>query len=208
MIHVSRPALLLATTNPGKRREFSKLVPADVVIHTLDDLDITLPPEFGVTFAENADAKANAASQQAGMLALADDSGLEVAALGGAPGIRSARYAGEPLSDQRNRDALLDAMRDVPEPDRTARFVCAVALARDGVIVARREGVVDGVIAIEPAGEHGFGYDPIFRLSDGRTMAQLSPAEKNRISHRALAYQSLLPALLNALGINTTLGVS
>lgn len=208
MIQISRPELLLATTNPGKRREFSKLVPADVTIHTLGDFAIELPPEVGSTFVENADAKAIAASRQAGLLSLADDSGLEVAALDGAPGIRSARYAGEPQSDQRNRDALLAAMRDLPAPARAARFVCAVALARDGVVIARSEGVVDGTIATEPAGEHGFGYDPVFRLPDGRTMAELPPGEKNRVSHRALAYQLLLPDLLTALGINVTLGVS
>lgn len=208
MIHVSRPALLLATTNPGKRREFSKLVPATVVVHTLDDFDIDLPPEVGASFAENADAKAVAASRQSGMLALADDSGLEVAALNGAPGIHSARYAGEPQSDQRNRDALLAALRDVPPSKRGARFVCAVALARDGAVIARAEGVVEGVIASTAAGDHGFGYDPIFRLPDGRTMAELPPEEKNRVSHRALAYQHLMPDLLNALGIHATLGVS
>jgi XTP/dITP diphosphohydrolase len=208
VIRISRPQLLLATTNPGKRHEFSRLVPSDVVIHTLADLHIEPPPEVGATFTENADAKAIAASRQSGMLTLADDSGLEVAALGGAPGIRSARYAGEPPSDQRNRDALLAAMSDLPSSARAARFVCAVALARDGVIIARTEGVIDGVIATEPAGEHGFGYDPIFRLPDGRTMAELPPSEKNRISHRALAYQLLMPDLLNALEFNATLGVS
>lgn len=208
MIRVSGPALLLATTNPGKRREFSKLVPDDVVIHTLDDFAIELPPEVGATFGQNAEAKAIAASCQSGLLTLADDSGLEVTALNGAPGIRSARYAGEPVSDQRNREALLAAMRGRPLPERAARFVCAVVLARDGVVIARSEGIVDGTIATEPAGDHGFGYDPIFRLNDGRTMAELPPAEKNRISHRARAYQHLLPDLLNALGINTTLGVS
>lgn len=208
MIHDSRPALLLATTNPGKRREFSKLVPDDVVVYTLDEFDVSLPPEIGTTFSENANAKAIAASRQAGLLTLADDSGLEVAVLNGAPGIRSARYAGEPQSDQRNREALLDNLRDYPPAERAARFVCAVALAKDGVVIARAQGVIDGGIALEPAGEHGFGYDPIFLLPDGRTMAELAPAEKNRISHRARAYRQIIPELLNALGINATIGVS
>lgn len=208
MIHDSRPALLLATTNPGKRREFSKLVPDDVVVYTLDEFDVSLPPEIGTTFSENANAKAIAASRQAGLLTLADDSGLEVAVLNGAPGIRSARYAGEPQSDQRNREALLDNLREYPPAERAARFVCAVALAKDGVVIARAQGVIDGGIALEPAGEHGFGYDPIFLLPDGRTMAELAPAEKNRISHRARAYRQIIPELLNALGINATIGVS
>lgn len=208
MIHDSRPALLLATTNPGKRREFTKLVPDDVVVHTLDHFDVSLPPEIGTTFSENADAKAIAASRQAGLLTLADDSGLEVAVLNGDPGIRSARYAGEPQSDQRNREVLLANLREFLPSERAARFVCAVALAKDGVVIARAEGVIDGEIALEPAGEHGFGYDPIFRLPDGRTMAELAPEEKNRISHRARAYRQIIPELLNALGINATLGVS
>lgn len=208
MIHDSRPALLLATTNPGKRREFRKLVPDDVVVHTLDEFDVSLPPEIGSTFSENADAKAIAASRQAGLLTLADDSGLEVAVLNGDPGIRSARYAGEPQSDQRNRAVLLANLREFSPSERAARFVCAVALAKDGVVIARAEGVIDGEIALEPAGEHGFGYDPIFRLPDGRTMAELAPEEKNRISHRARAYRQIIPELLNALGINATLGVS
>jgi XTP/dITP diphosphohydrolase len=204
----SRAELLLATTNPGKRREFARLLPPGISIKTLDDVDVSLPPETGSTFAANADIKSAAASSQSGLLALADDSGLEVAALGGAPGVHSARYAGEPRSDERNRTALLDALRQVPPESRAARFVCAVSLARAGAVIARTKGIREGSIATAPAGSHGFGYDPLFLLPDGRTMAELPPAEKNEISHRAIAYRRVVPALLAALGIERTLGVS
>jgi XTP/dITP diphosphohydrolase len=200
--------LLLATTNAGKRREFAQLLPANVILRTLDEAGVVLPPEDGATFAANADAKATAASRQSGLVALADDSGLEVAALDGAPGVRSARFAGEPRSDQRNRTALLDALQRVPPGSRAARFVCAVSVAKAGAVVARSEGICEGAVAEKPIGEHGFGYDPIFLLPDGRTMAELSPAEKNSISHRAVAYWRVLPALLAALTTDAPLGAS
>lgn len=208
MNQFSRPVLLLATSNPGKRHEFVQLLPPEVVVKTLDDLDIALPPETGATFRANADAKAVAGSLQSGLPTLADDSGLEVVALDGAPGNRSARFAGEPPSDERNRLALLDVLRDVPTPARAARFVCAVSLAEAGTVIARAEGQCAGSIALAPSGEFGFGYDPIFRLADGRMMAELSRSEKNRISHRAVAYRQVMPALLEALGLDLALGVS
>ena len=193
-------ALLLATANPGKRAEFMRLLPPDVRVITLDEVAASLPPETGTTFAENAAVKALAGANQTGLLTLADDSGLEVEALGGAPGVRSARFAGEPASDQRNRQALLEALSGVPANRRAARFVCAVALARPGQIVAEAEGRCEGAIAFSPAGRHGFGYDPIFLLPDGRTMAELAPAEKDRVSPRAVAYRGVLPAVLRELG--------
>jgi XTP/dITP diphosphohydrolase len=199
---------LLATTNPGKRREFSHLLPPGIVVRTLDELGISLPPETGATFAANADLKAEAASRHSGLLTLADDSGLEVAALGGAPGVRSARFAGEPSSDERNRAALLRAMSTLPDGSRTARFVCAVSVAEAGTVIARSEGILDGVIGAASRGSHGFGYDALFQLSDGRTMSELSPSEKNEISHRAIAYRRIVPALLSALGVDLTLGVA
>lgn len=208
MSQPSWPELLLATTNPGKQREFVRLIPSDVIVKTLDDVRVTLPPEDGATFAANADLKAAAASVQSGMLALADDSGLEVSALGGAPGVRSARFGGEPRSDARNREALLKAMREVPVEMRSARFVCSVSVARAGVVIARSTGVREGFIATAEAGRHGFGYDSLFRLPDGRTMAELPPSEKNEISHRAIAYRRVVPALLGALGMNVTSGVN
>jgi XTP/dITP diphosphohydrolase len=200
--------LLLATTNPGKRREFGQLLPPGIILTTLDDIGLSLPPETGATFAANADLKAKAASRQSGLLALADDSGIEVAALDGAPGVRSARFAGEPRSDERNRTALLEAMRNLPSAARTARFVCAVSVAKAGTVIARSEGTLDGVVATAPRGSHGFGYDPLFQLPDGRTMAELSASEKNEISHRAVAYRRIVPILLSALGIDLTLGVA
>ena len=208
MIPNSAPALLLATSNPGKRREFLQLLPLEIGVKTLDDVQVELPPETGATFQANADLKAVSASLQSGLPTLADDSGVVVTALGGAPGVRSARFAGEPPSDERNRLALLEAMRDVPADARTAHFVCAVAFAKAGTIVARSEGRCDGSIAVAPSGAFGFGYDPIFRLPDGRTMAELAPTEKNLISHRAIAYRQIVPALLEALGMELVAGVS
>lgn len=208
MNQFSRPVLLLATSNPGKLQEFIQLLPPDIVVKTLDDLRLELPPESGATFRANADFKAVSASLHSGLPTLADDSGLVVTALGGAPGVRSARYAGEPPSDEGNRVALLEAMREVPAAARTAQFVCAVTLAEAGTVIARSEGHCDGSIAITPAGAFGFGYDPIFRLPDGRTMAELTPFNKNQISHRAIAYRQIVPALLDALGVELTSGVS
>lgn len=191
--------VLLATTNAGKRAEFERLLPPDVHVRTLRDFDLVLPPEDGTTFAETAAAKACFAAGCSGMLSIADDSGLEVDALDGEPGLRSARYAGDEATDVANREKLLTAMREVPDPDRTARFRCAVAIADVSGLVALAEGRCEGVIAAAEAGEYGFGYDPIFRLPSGRTMAELLPEEKNQISHRAMAYQAVLPVLLSLL---------
>jgi XTP/dITP diphosphohydrolase len=193
--------ILLATTNPGKRNEFRALLPLSVRVLTLDDVSVSLPRETGTTFAMNAAAKALAAARQTGLLALADDSGLEVDALSGAPGVRSARFGGEPPSDERNRLALVDAMINLSGARRSARFVCAVAVAKSGVVVATAEGTCTGMIRLEPKGIFGFGYDSLFTLPDGRSMAELEPYEKNRISHRASAFQRILPDLLRELGI-------
>lgn len=192
--------VLLATTNAGKRDEFRALLPPDVRAVGLDDTAIVLPPETGQTFRANADAKAVHAATAAGLLTLADDSGLEVGALGGAPGVRSARFAGEDASDAANRAALLAAMAAVGDERRDARFVCAVTLAEPGRVIARADGYCEGRIARAERGDFGFGYDPLFLLADGRTMAELSPTEKNRGSHRAAAYRLILPFLLDALG--------
>ncbi|GIW03550.1 MAG: non-canonical purine NTP pyrophosphatase [Thermomicrobiales bacterium] len=191
--------IVLATSNPGKIAEFRKLLPGSVHVVSLDELGIVLPPETGQTFAENAIAKALSAAQQSGMLAIADDSGLEVDVLGGAPGVRSARYAGEAGNDAANRARLLAELEGVPPERRTARFRCVVALASPDGLIAWEEGVCEGSIATEPAGTFGFGYDPIFLLPDGRTMAELPPGEKNTISHRARAYEAIRPALIRAL---------
>lgn len=189
------PTLLLATSNPGKRTEFARLLPPTVRLLTLQDVQVTLPPEEGDSFEAIARTKALVAAGATGLPALADDSGLEVDALGGAPGVRSARFAGEPASDAANRAKLLRCLRDVPADRRTARFRCAVALAEPGRVVATAEGDCDGAVAFAERGTHGFGYDAIFLLPDGRTLAEVQPEEKNRISHRARAFAAILPAL-------------
>ncbi len=182
--------LLLATTNQGKVREYRRLfadLPLELV--TLSDLGITTEVvEDAPTFAENARLKAVALAAESGLPALADDSGLEVDALGGEPGTRSARYAGDDATDADRIAFLLDRMKDVPWAQRTARFRCVIAFARPDGTVRYSEGECRGMIAVEPRGEHGFGYDPVFYLPEmGRTMAELSPEEKDRISHRGKA---------------------
>lgn len=189
------PALLVATSNRGKLAEFGRLLPPGVRIRSLADEGVTMPEETGATFAENARLKALAGARQSGLPTIADDSGIAVEALGGAPGIRSARYAGEPASDARNRAALLAALAAAPAGGRAARFVCAVAVATPEGIWAEAEGVCEGSVGFTERGEHGFGYDPLFVLPDGRTMAELTPGEKDRTSHRGTAYRAILPAL-------------
>ncbi len=188
--------VLLATHNKGKLSEFSKLL-LGIELISLDAVGITeLPPEKGSTFAQNARIKAWSAASHCGMLTIADDSGLEVDALDGAPGVYSARYGGEGLNDNDRNEKLLNEISEVPDDLRTARFVCAIAVvyqtkttALDSLVF---RGVCEGSIARQPIGENGFGYDPIFSLSDGRTMAQLEIEEKNRISHRAKALEKFL----------------
>ena len=182
--------LLLATGNAGKAREYCDLLrDLDYEVVTLADLGITtVVDETGVTFEENARAKAVAMAAESGLLTMADDSGLEVDALGGEPGTRSHRYAGEGASDQDRISFLLARMQGVPWPQRSARFRCVIAIAEPGGGVDFRAGECPGMIALEPHGEGGFGYDPIFYLPDlGRTMAQITLVEKNRISHRGQA---------------------
>ena len=182
--------LLLATGNTGKAREYRDLL-GDLAyeVVTLADLGITtVVEESGVTFEENACAKATAMAAESGLLTMADDSGLEVDALGGEPGVRSHRYAGEDASDQDRISFLLARMQGVAWPERAARFRCVIAIAEPGDGVDFCAGECPGIVALEPHGEGGFGYDPIFYLPDlGRTMAQVTLAEKNRISHRGQA---------------------
>lgn len=186
--------LLIATGNPGKIREFRELFDA----HVDSQWELVAPAEVGLqgftvvedgqTYAENAGRKARSYSNAAGLPALADDSGLEVDALDGAPGLYSARYAGEAADDAANRAKLLQAMIDVPTRQRAARFRCVIALAFPYTTNVRLgEGVVEGAIAMDERGDLGFGYDPLLALPDGRRMAELDVAEKNRISHRAQA---------------------
>ena len=186
--------VLLATNNPGKAREFLALLPAGIDVLALSDLGLSSPPEDGDTLRDNAVIKALAGAVS-GYLTVADDSGLEVDALGGAPGVHSARYAGTTVSDAANRKKLINEMRHLGPGQRTARFRCVVAIAGPSGLIATAEGHLDGVITTEPRGDGGFGYDPIFELPDGRTLAQIPLAEKNLLSHRGMAYREALPTL-------------
>ncbi len=181
---------MVATRNPGKIRELRALLEGlGYEILSLDHYP-SIPPveEKGETFEENALEKARAAARFTGEMALADDSGLEVDALGGAPGVRSARFGGEDLSDAQRNRLLLERLKGVPMEERRARFRCVIALVTPRGEEYVVEGACGGYIAMEPEGGHGFGYDPIFYLpSYGRTMAQIPPEEKNKISHRARA---------------------
>ena len=191
--------LLVASSNPGKIRELRALLPTEIEIVGLHDLGLSSPEETGATFRENADLKALHAARASGLLALADDSGLEVDALAGAPGVRSARFAGEPPDDARNRKALLVALSGIPVQARGARFVSAVTLATPDGVVGTSQGTVSGTILDRERGSRGFGYDALFLLPDGRTVAELLDEEKNAMSHRSVAIRKILPQLERAL---------
>ncbi len=185
--------LLIATHNQGKLREYRQLLAGlPFAITSLAEQGIEAAvPEVGKTFAENAALKAQAYAALSRSLTMADDSGLEVAALGGEPGVQSARYAGEEASDAERIALLLSRLRDVPWEERRARFRCVIAIAEPQGNVRLAEGEVGGFITFAPKGREGFGYDPVFYLPElGRTMAELAPEEKNRISHRARAAQA------------------
>ena len=187
--------LLLATRNAHKTREFAEILGSGFSVSDLCAAnDVPIVSETGETFEENARLKALAASQATSALVVADDSGLEVASLGNAPGIYSARYAGENATDRDNLAKLLSELRkvDLLSNDRAARFRCAIALARGGAILDVVIGAVAGMIIDAPRGENGFGYDPVF-VPNGydRTFAELGDAVKNRISHRAVAIAKL-----------------
>lgn len=190
--------LILATGNQGKAYEVRALLPDAFEVVTATELGVALPEETGATFAENAALKAVAVSRLREGLVLADDSGLEVDALDGRPGVRSARYAGEPSDDEANMALLLSELGSLPDERRAARFVCALCLACDGNVVAEVQGTCEGHIAPFPRGKSGFGYDPVFVNDDGRTMAELTPDEKNAISHRGQALRRILPLILEA----------
>jgi XTP/dITP diphosphohydrolase len=192
--------LLLASNNAGKVREIQALLRGvPVALVTPSDLRLHLEvAEDGHTYAENAAKKALAFARASGLLTLADDSGLEVEVLEGAPGLHSARYAPQPNATDADRRAyLLQQLQAHPRPW-SAQFRCVVALALPDGEVHFAEGICHGEIIPEERGEHGFGYDPIFLLPQyGRTMAELSMEEKNRISHRARAVRAALPLLLD-----------
>lgn len=190
--------LLLATGNVHKAEELAELLAGSALrLRTLRDFpDLAEAVEDGETLDENARKKAVYYGKAAGLWALGDDSGLEVEALGGRPGVRSARYAGEDAQAPDNNRKLLAELAGVPAPRRGARFRCVLALAGPGGELILEEGAVSGRIAEAPRGAQGFGYDPLFLLPElGRTMAELSSVEKNRISHRGLALARMLPHL-------------
>jgi XTP/dITP diphosphohydrolase len=194
--------VLVASNNRGKIPEIIENLDMDgwqfFPLHSLGIAEI--PEETGETYAENARIKARAARLlERPMATLADDSGLEVDALEGAPGIHSARYGGVRTTDQRNIMKLLDELKEVPEEKRTARFVCHIVYLDEEGSEITAEGICEGRIALVPRGLGGFGYDPVFlpnEAGDGRTMAELSPEEKNRVSHRGKALRALREKLL------------
>jgi XTP/dITP diphosphohydrolase len=202
-----RRTLLLATRNRGKIREFTQLF-ADIAELQVIALD-ALPPlpeviEDGDTFAENAAKKAREIARATSLLVLSDDSGLEVDALGGRPGVRSARYAHEHATDAENNQRLIAELRDVPPDRRTARYRVVLALADPqgplGQDIHLEDGICEGSIRLEPRGSNGFGYDPYFEpRGHTLTMAELSPEQKNRISHRAQASDKIRRFLQNYL---------
>ncbi|MGI5901510.1 MAG: XTP/dITP diphosphatase [Desulfitobacteriia bacterium] len=200
--------ILLATTNKGKINEFRRLLETSTIevlsLHSFPELPEI--EENGRTFAENAFIKARTAAQLTNLLTIADDSGLEVEALKGAPGIYSARYAGEPKDDGRNIEKLLAELEEInpsesfsPEK-RRARFRCCLAIVDPEGEEHLVEGTVEGYILTKPRGTGGFGYDPVFYVPEfNKTMAELTMAEKNSISHRAQAFQKAVPIIKNIL---------
>jgi XTP/dITP diphosphohydrolase len=200
---VAPPTLIIGTTNPGKAREFRELL-AGLPIALLPLAELSgRPPdvaEDGPTYRDNAVKKALSVARWAGHAALADDSGLEVDALGGAPGVHSARYAGTPQDSGANIVKLLAALAGTPPEQRTARFRCVIAMARPDGRVLVAEGTCEGRITETPNGRAGFGYDPIFFSSAlGRTFAEAAPAVKNGVSHRAQACRVLRSQLVEFL---------
>ncbi|MDY6942600.1 MAG: RdgB/HAM1 family non-canonical purine NTP pyrophosphatase [Pseudomonadota bacterium] len=195
----SQRAIVLASGNRGKLSEFQgRLAPLGWTLVPQSDFDIPPAEETGETFVENAILKARHAARLSGLPALADDSGLEVPALGGAPGIHSARYAGASADDQANIARLLDALADKPDQDLSARFYCVVVYMRHAAdpTPVIGQGSWWGHIRRQPHGSGGFGYDPVFEISGlDKTAAELSREHKNRLSHRAMALTQLLQQL-------------
>jgi XTP/dITP diphosphohydrolase len=194
--------ILVASTNPGKIAELRAMLGSEIDWLGLADFEgVGEIEEDGATFAENARRKAIGYAQATGVWTIADDSGLVVDALGGEPGVKSARFSGEKdadrkLLDHKNMTKVLKLLKDVPGEKRTARFVCHLCLASPERILAETEGTLEGFISEEEAGENGFGYDPIFFVPGlNKTVAQLMREEKNAISHRGNAIRKLKPLL-------------
>ena len=192
--------IILASNNTGKIREFNAMLTGVYEVVSMSDMNVKEVPETGLTFVENALIKARNASMQSGLPALADDSGIVVDALGGAPGIYSARYAGNHGDDEANTQKLLDDMVQVADAQRSARFWCAIVFvehANDPTPIIIQRGW-EGEIMREKSGENGFGYDPIFYVpTHKKASAELSPEQKNNTSHRGKALQALLNELKN-----------
>jgi XTP/dITP diphosphohydrolase len=194
--------IVLASSNPGKVREINQLLAGlDLNVRPQSDFGVPDAEETGLTFVENALLKARNAAQHTGLPAIADDSGIEVDALNGAPGIYSARFAGEGTSDRDNLEKLLAELGDVPPEQRSARFQCLMVFlhhARDPTPLIC-QGTWEGSILLEPRGEHGFGYDPVFYVpTHDCASAELPPEVKNTLSHRGQALRQLVAALAHA----------
>jgi XTP/dITP diphosphohydrolase len=192
------PEVLLATKNTRKLRELQEITAGfPLRWRTLREFSDTPPAiESGDTFPENARQKALHYAAATGLLTLADDSGLEVDILCGAPGVQSARYAGRPPDDAANNRKLLAALAGTPPEHRTARFCCAMAFVRPGEVLGESAGSVEGLIIAEPRGHNGFGYDPLFLIPAlGKTAAELRPEEKHALSHRGQALRAILPQI-------------
>ncbi len=193
---------LIASNNAHKVIELNRILnPLGINAVTAKEYGVNLGDveETGKTFAENAEIKARSAFERTGIPSIADDSGLMVDALDGRPGVYSARYAGDNATDEDRYNKLLDEMRDVPEKDRTARFVSSICCIIDEDNIIKVEGYAEGKIGYEPKGEDGFGYDPVFITDSGKTFAQLTSEEKDKISHRGNALGKLRVELLEKL---------
>ena len=191
----ARERLIVASNNANKLKEFEAILGERYRIVSMREAGIDADiEENGTTFEENALIKAEYVAKATGCAAIADDSGLEVDALGGAPGVYSARYCGRHGDDEANNDLLLANLRDVPAP-RTGRYVAAIALVRPGRAPIVRRGTCDGEILFERRGKGGFGYDPLFQCETGETFAEVSAETKNAISHRKRGIEAVLRAL-------------
>ncbi len=194
--------ILVASTNPGKLKEFKEMLAGDIEWVSLKDFpNVSEIQEDGKTFTENARKKALGYAKQTGLWTLADDSGLVIDALGGRPGVQSARFSGEQetnrgLLDHKNMAKVLNLLQGVPIERRTCRFICHLCLAGPEKILIKTEGKLEGIIAEQESGENGFGYDPIFFVPElNKTVAQMTSQEKNAISHRGNAIRKLKPLI-------------
>jgi XTP/dITP diphosphohydrolase len=197
------PRLVLSSNNPGKIREFRDLLGGRADIVSSMDLGIESPPETESTFLGNAGIKARFLHGLTGEVTLADDSGLIIDALDGRPGVLSARYAGEDSDDAANRALVLEQMERIPPVERTARFVAAIVVINQAGEAVSVEGVCEGSIGHVERGANGFGYDSLFVLPTGQTMAELTSAQKSLVSHRGHATRRILPSLEAALGLSS-----